>query len=132
MAQLGTEGTTRKNSGMAYEEGLDLISSGLEILSNNDKALEKLGGKRLVDYAARLNAQVNALDKLLTPAKNRIKADAIQNHKEELLGVNYKAVISQIEKSFQKTAELKAFLGTKIAQFYGIRTEVQVAFEVRE
>lgn len=130
MAQSANKRAVIGHNQMPYEDAFDLISTGLVSLS--EAPLDKLGGKRLIDTAAKMNSQYLAIEKLLEPLKDKIKVEAIENHEEVIRGKVYKAVIKTFPKAYWNFDKLKKFLGARMAQYQDTRNETRVSFEVAE
>lgn len=110
------------------DEALDLISTGLLMLEQSD--INKIGGRKAVDIAAKLNAQYLDLDKILRPLKDKLKTLALQSDVDNLRGDDYRAVLRSFQKSYWKFDELKKFLKGKVSHFQETRQENQLTFEI--
>lgn len=132
MSSLSTSSKPQVNRiASKADEALDLISDGFEELASVD--LSKLGGKALVDTAARMDAQRKALEKLLLPLKESIESQALTTKPTEYIrGSRFKAVLTRYQKSFTDFESLKNYLGTKYSKFQETKTIVQLTFEPQE
>lgn len=123
-----------------FEHAIETLSLGL--LELDQLPLEEIGGKKLVDLCARLNAQYAGLDKILTPIKDRIKTQALsgmfsqgQRMSDDSIIVRgdiYQAVIQRIKKIVLDTPRIKIFLGTELHNFQKEQNEVHLKFGVKE
>jgi hypothetical protein len=121
-------------TGLAWvevEEGLETISIGLAILDRVRGNLEALDGPKVVDIAARLNKQGQAVDTLLEPLKDKLKAWAVRDRREVYVGEKYQACIRSISKTVMDTDKIKEFLGRKLYLYQKKRLERQVSFDVK-
>jgi hypothetical protein len=125
------KGATKNRPVIDAEEAIATISDGLLLLEQVD--LEKIGGKSMVDIAARMNAQYLALEKMLKPMKERVKAEAVTTNPTEYVRGNiFKAVISRFKKNYPDFAAIKRFLGPKWSACQETRNETQLSFEPQE
>jgi hypothetical protein len=113
------------------EEAIDLISTGLLLLDQNQEALERLGGTKAVDIAARLNTQYNALSKLTQPLKDKLKAQALEQQTDTLRGESYEASIKKIVKTVLDTEKIKKFFARRLPQYQKEREEITISFDVK-
>lgn len=117
------------------EQGLSLISDGLEMLSGCEFSR---GSALAVDVTARLNTQFLALEKILKPLKEEMKIEVLQTYpnsnqeKFVVKGTVYQANVIKIVKSYPKFQKIKEFFGKKWPQYQETREELQVSFGVKE
>lgn len=117
-------------------EAVDMISTGLLILDQNSEFMAQLIGPKAVDHAARLNAQYNALEKIVRPLKEPFKAEALEHglavgSPETIRGENYQAVVSRIIKNVLDTDKVKSFFGRKLPQYMKEQEEIRVSFQTK-
>jgi hypothetical protein len=98
----------------------------------------ELGGKNLVDAAARMNKQYQVLEKLLDPMKSRIKVEALEanpgrNRPEiTLTGNVYQAVVRKVVKTKIVAELVRQFMGPKIHKVQDKSQEITVSFGIKE
>ena len=118
------------------QEPLSVLSAAIEGISyslGQMKELEtdKLSGPVFIDLTARLNAQINALDHILDPMKEQLKAEAL-NGSPILKGNNYQAEVRRIVKTVMDNDKIKAFLGKNLFKYQKERSETSLSFSVKE
>lgn len=122
----------------SIDHALEDISSGLHQL--DDLPVETIGGSRLVDLAARVNAQQSRLEKILKPLKERIKSEALDTLSSALepgqkiiqRGQTYQAIICKIKKIVLDGETVKQFLGAELWKFQKDQFETRIDFGVKE
>lgn len=113
------------------EAAIEGISYSLTELEEIRDKMDALTGPKFVDLVARLNAQCNGLDKILSPMKDRIKSEAVASGDTVVKGNLYQAMISRVSKTVMDTGKVKEFLGKKLAQFQVQRDEIHISFDVK-
>lgn len=118
------------------EEALETISLGLLMLDQISNQLESFGGMKLIDTAAKMNAQYCALEKYLAPLKERIKSAglAVMSSKETqtvLKGSVYQATVKSIIKSVLDTERVKKYLGRVLPKYMTQRKETRIDFQIK-
>lgn len=94
--------------------------------------LVDLEGPKFVDACARLNSQSLAIEKLLAPAKDQIKQEALESGLEFVKGIAYQARVTTVPTTRLDQAKVKAFLGPKLYQFQNTSDETRISFVIKE
>jgi hypothetical protein len=128
---------TKSERAQKVFNAIETISLGLLELDNCGDLCE-LGGKNLVDAAARMNKQYQVLEKLLDPMKSRIKVEALEanpgrNRPEiTLTGNVYQAVVRKVVKTKIVAELVRQFMGPKIHKVQDKSQEITVSFGIKE
>lgn len=112
------------------EAAIEGISYSLSQLHDFD--CSKLSGPQFIDLTARLNAQVNGLEKILEPMKSQLKAEGLANNDFILKGKAYQAVITKITKTVLDTVKIKDFLGKNLFKYQKDQEQTSLTFCVKE
>lgn len=127
--------TAKSKTRAEAEEGLALISDGLELISSCEFPR---GASVTVDVAARLNTQFLAMEKVLKPLKEGIKIEVLQlypqsnQEKYTVKGTVYQANVNKIVKAYPLFQKIKDHFGKRWPQYQETREELQVSFGVKE
>ena len=118
------------------QEPLSVLNAAIEGISYSlgqmkDLDTSTLSGPMFIDLTARLNAQINALDHILDPMKEQLKAEAL-NGSPILKGNNYQAEVRRIVKTVMDNDKIKAFLGKNLFKYQKERSETSLSFSVKE
>lgn len=128
---------TKSERAQKVFNAIETISLGLLELDNCGD-LTELGGKNLVDAAARMNKQYQVLEKLLDPMKSKIKVEALEanpgrNRPEiTLTGNVYQAVVRKVVKTKIVAELVRQFMGPKIHKVQDKSQEITVSFGIKE
>lgn len=128
---------TKSERAQRVFEAIETISLGLLELDNCGDLCE-LGGKNLVDAAARMNKQYQVLEKLLDPMKSKIKVEALEanpgrNRPEiTLTGNVYQAVVRRITKTLIVAELVKKFMGKNVHKVQDKKSILTVDFGIKE
>lgn len=113
------------------QEGIDMISTGLLMINECHTELINLGGPKVVDITARLNAQYLALEKIVNPLKENIKAESFRNKNDTVRGEMYQARVLKIVRTLVDVAKIKQFFGSQFSQYERSNSEIEVSFETK-
>lgn len=126
--------TKIKSTRDALERVEDALESISKSLSEMDNLVESLNPAhpRVIDIAARINAQQNALKKILEPLKDSQKAESLRVGEETIKGVVYQAEVRRITKTVLDTTAVKLFLGKNVYKYQVDRDETNISYKVKE
>lgn len=121
-----------KDALIEADRALENISLGLLQLDQIKDTLSVLTpGPKVIDITARMNAQYTALEKIVVPLKDTIKASALEGD-QTIRGIKYQATIQKIVKTILDGPAVKKYLGRDIFRFQKERSEKQLSFSIRE
>lgn len=135
--QIKHESDIRDRKIEVIHTGLEMVSNGSLMLESYSVFLEQLGGQQAIDIAAKLNQQVNSLNKVLEPMKGKIKSEALERepNRDEVksFGMYYMAVITRSVRSVTDNDALAGLLA-KFKQVIPKKDQpiTQIAFKVKQ
>lgn len=85
----------------------------------------------LTDFAARLNALNNTLEKLTKQAKQEIEANLTRDGKTISEGTHFFALLTKLVVTRLNTEKVKEFLGRKLGEYQNESHETRISFKIK-